>query len=50
MPRELVVLACTKCKRRNYTTTRNKKTTPNRLEIKKFCQFERVRTLHKEVR
>jgi large subunit ribosomal protein L33 len=50
MPRELVVLACSECKRRNYTTTRNKKTQTNRLELAKFCPAERKRTLHKEVR
>jgi large subunit ribosomal protein L33 len=50
MPREQVVLACSECKRRNYTTTRNKKTQTNRLEITKFCRAERKRTLHKEVR
>jgi large subunit ribosomal protein L33 len=50
MPRELVTLACTECKRRNYTTTRNKKVTTDRLEIKKFCRFDRKRTVHKEVR
>ena len=50
MPRELVILACTECKRRSYTTTRNKKLTTNRLETKKFCRFERKHTLHKEVK
>jgi large subunit ribosomal protein L33 len=50
MPRELVILACTECKRRNYTTTRNKKLSANRLEIKKFCPAEKKRTLHKEVK
>ncbi len=50
MPRELVTLACTECKRRNYTTTRNKRTTPNRFEIKKFCRFERKHTLHRETK
>jgi len=50
MPRELVVLACTECKRRNYTTTRNKKLTANRLEMAKYCRFERKRTVHKEVK
>ena len=50
MPRELITLACSGCKRRNYTSTRNKKTSPNRLELKKFCPFERKRTLHKEVK
>jgi large subunit ribosomal protein L33 len=50
MPREIVTLACTDCKQRSYSTTKNKKTTPNRLEIKKFCPFERKHTVHKEVR
>jgi large subunit ribosomal protein L33 len=50
MPRELAVLACTECKRRNYTTTKNKTSTPNRLEKKKFCRAERKRTVHKEVK
>jgi len=50
MPREIVILACTECKRRNYTATKNKRLAPNRLEIKKFCRFDGKRTLHKEVR
>jgi large subunit ribosomal protein L33 len=50
MPRELVTLACTECKRRNYTTKKNKKLTPDRLEFKKYCRFERKRTLHREIR
>ncbi len=50
MPRELAILACGDCKRRNYTTTRNKRTMANRLEIKKFCPVERKRTLHREVK
>jgi large subunit ribosomal protein L33 len=50
MPRELVTLACSECKRRNYITTKNKKTTPDRLEMKKFCRFERTHTVHKEVK
>ena len=50
MPRELVILACEECKRRNYVTTKNKRLTPNRLEIKKFCRSERKHTLHKETR
>ncbi len=50
MPRELVTLACSECKRRNYTTTKNKTKTQNRLELQKFCPFDRKRTLHKEVK
>ena len=48
--RAIVTLACTECKRRNYTTTRNKKLTANRLEMTKYCRFERKRTVHKEVK
>jgi large subunit ribosomal protein L33 len=50
MPRELVILQCTECKRKNYTTTKNKRTTPDRLELKKYCPAERKRTAHKETR
>ena len=50
MPRELVTLACTECKRRNYTTTRDKKNSPNRLEQKKYCRFDRKHTLHRETK
>ncbi|MEA3369213.1 MAG: 50S ribosomal protein L33 [Candidatus Ratteibacteria bacterium] len=48
--REIIVLACSQCKRRNYTQTRNKRTHPAKLEIKKFCNFCRKRVLHKEVK
>ena len=50
MARELAILACTDCKRRNYVTTRNKRTTTNRLEITKYCSAERKRTLHRETK
>ncbi len=50
MPREIITLACTECKRRNYTTTRNKRSTKDRLEIKKFCRFDRKHTVHREVK
>ena len=50
MAREIITLACTECKQRNYTTTKNRRTTPGRLEMKKFCPFERKSTLHRETR
>ena len=34
-----IVLACTECKQRNYTTMKNKKNDPDRLEMKKYCRF-----------
>ncbi|MGB9553099.1 MAG: 50S ribosomal protein L33 [bacterium] len=48
--RIIVNLECTECKRRNYTTTKNKQNDPNRLELKKYCPFCRKHTLHKETR
>jgi large subunit ribosomal protein L33 len=50
MAREIITLACGECKRRNYTTTKDKKRTPDRLELKKFCRFERKHTQHREIR
>ena len=48
--RDIITLACTECKRRNYNTTKNKKLTPDRLEIKKFCKFCKKHTPHKETK
>ena len=48
--REQITLQCTECKRRNYTGTRDKRKRPERLELKKFCRFDRKHTLHKEVK
>ena len=48
--RDLITLACGECKRRNYTTKKNKRLHPDRVEYKKFCSHCRVHTLHKETR
>ena len=48
--RTLVTMACTECKRRNYTTNKNKQKHPERLEFKKFCKWCGHSTLHKETR
>ncbi len=48
--RELITLQCSDCKRRNYTSTRNKKLQTERLEVNKYCKFCRKHTLHKEVK
>jgi large subunit ribosomal protein L33 len=50
MPREIITLQCGDCKERNYSTTKNRKTTPDRLELKKFCSRCRKHTTHKEVK
>ena len=46
--RESITLACSDCKRRNYTTEKNKKNTTDRLEVVKYCPFCKKRTTHKE--
>ena len=48
--RTTVILACSECGDRNYTTAKNKKTTPGRLELKKYCPRLKRRTLHRETR
>jgi large subunit ribosomal protein L33 len=50
MPRDRIILECTSCKQRNYTTTKNKRTHSGRIEQKKYCPFERKRTMHKETK
>jgi large subunit ribosomal protein L33 len=46
--RDLIGLACDGCKRRNYTTTKNKKRQTDKFAIKKFCPSCRSHTVHKE--
>jgi len=48
--RDIIILACGECKRRNYTTTKNKKKQPSRLEVKKYCPYCNQHTVHKETR
>ncbi|AFM27837.1 50S ribosomal protein L33 [Desulfomonile tiedjei] len=48
--RDIITLACTECKRKNYTTTKNKKNTPDKLQFNKYCKFCRCHTPHKETK
>lgn len=50
MPRDIITLACTVCKRRNYVTNKNKKNDPERIELSKYCQGCRKHTPHRETR
>ena len=45
-----ITIACQECKRRNYTTVKNRTNTRDRLELKKYCQWCRTHTLHRETR
>ncbi len=46
----MVVLACEECKRRNYTTVKNKKNSKERMELNKYCPFCQKHVLHKETK
>jgi large subunit ribosomal protein L33 len=48
--RDIITLACNGCKRRNYSTTKNKKKTTERLELKKYCPSCRAHTVHRETK
>ena len=45
-----VTLACEECKRRNYITIKNKINDRERIEMKKYCRWDKRHTLHKETR
>lgn len=45
-----ITLACTETGDRNYMTTKNKRTNPERLELKKYCPKLRKVTIHREVK
>ncbi|MEC7242267.1 MAG: 50S ribosomal protein L33 [Myxococcota bacterium] len=54
--RVIIHLECTTCRESGkpgvsrYSTTKNKRTTPHRLEFMKYCRYERKHTLHKEIK
>ena len=48
--RPVVTLSCSECKERNYTTEKNRRNDPARIELKKFCSRCRAHTLHRETK
>ena len=54
--RVVIQLECQSCRKSDepgvsrYATTKNKRNTTARLELKKYCRFERRHTVHKEVK
>ena len=57
--RLIITLECTECKKNQtkrsvgvsrYTTTKNRKNTTERIELKKFCSHCNIHTLHKEIK
>lgn len=48
--RGIIHLACSNCKERTYTTTKNRKNDPQRLELNKYCPRCRAHAIHREVK
>ena len=48
--RIIIYLACTECKDRNYTSSKNKRNDPGRLEFNKYCPRCRQHRLHRETK
>ena len=47
---KLIKLACGKCKRVNYMTRKNKKKVERKIEFKKYCNWCKAQTVHKEAK
>jgi large subunit ribosomal protein L33 len=48
--RYILLLQCTECRGRNYSSTKNKKNTPEKLQLSKYCPHCRRHTMHKETK
>lgn len=48
--RVIIHLACTECRERTYTTMKNRRNDPDRLELRKFCPRCRGHRPHRETR
>jgi large subunit ribosomal protein L33 len=46
----IITLQCSDCKERNYTTVKNKRNDPDRLELRKFCRRCRQHKPHRETK
>lgn len=48
--REIIGLKCDSCKRINYTTQKNRRTTMEKIELEKYCKKEKKITVHRETK
>lgn len=48
--RPIITLECTVCHEHNYSTTKNRRNTEERLELKKYCKRCKKHTPHKETK
>ena len=48
--RQHITLACTECRSRSYTTKKNRRNDPDRIELRKYCPRCRRHHMHRETR
>jgi large subunit ribosomal protein L33 len=48
--RVIIHLQCSECRERTYTTTKNRRSDPDRMQLNKYCPRCRVHRAHREVR
>ncbi len=48
--KQKVILVCSECLSRNYTTNKNSRVNPQRLELNKYCKRCGKHTIHKETK
>jgi large subunit ribosomal protein L33 len=48
--RDIILLACGDCKRKNYSTKKNKKLQTGKFSTMKYCKFCNKYTEHKETK
>ncbi|HNZ12849.1 MAG TPA: 50S ribosomal protein L33 [Anaerolineaceae bacterium] len=48
--RPVITFACNECKERNYTSEKNRRNDPGRMEIKKYCPRCHKHTTHRETK
>ena len=48
--RPVITLACAEYKERNYTSEKNRRNDPGRMELQKYCPRCRKHTAHRETK
>jgi len=48
--REIITLQCQECGDKNYTTTKNRRTHTEKIELKKYCRRLKRVTVHRETK
>jgi len=48
--RMVITLECVECRERNYTSEKNRRNDPSRLELNKYCSRCRAHRMHRETK